>query len=117
MHSFAKYIGFTFDILHNCLCKYNYSTASLCLKFEMPSKRLKRQFPWETPLKVYPAITFNPKAPTWTQFLKMSCADGSELERASPFFLQRAIKAQIGQPKKIKKLRDGSLLIEAATET
>ena len=83
----------------------------------MPSKRLKRQFPWEQPLKAYPSVTFIPQSPTWTKFLKMSCADGKELARASPFFLQKAITAQIGQPKKIKKLRDGSLLIEAATES
>ena len=44
----------------------------------------------------------------------MSCADGNELARTSPFFF--SLTKDLNQKKIIKKLRDGSLIIEAATE-
>jgi hypothetical protein len=40
-----------------------------------------------------------------------------ELGRASPFFINREFTGLIGEPQKIKKTRDGSLLVQAASAT
>jgi hypothetical protein len=55
----------------------------------------------------------NITGPTWPRFVCLKGIVGAE---ASPFVINRAITGLIGTPEKIKKLRDGSLLIQAKSE-
>jgi hypothetical protein len=54
--------------------------------------------------------------PTWPRFVIIRSIKESELAQASPFVIIRAITNMIGSPDKIKKLRDGSLLIQTNSE-
>jgi hypothetical protein len=54
--------------------------------------------------------------PTWPRFVIIRSIKESELAQASPFVINRAITTMIGSPDKIKKLRDGSLLIQTNSE-
>ena len=49
---------------------------------------------------------------TWPRFLVI----GSSLKKLSPFAIQKGLEGLAGEPKRVKKLRSGSLLIECATE-
>ena len=49
---------------------------------------------------------------TWPRFLVI----GSSLKNLSPFAIQKGLEGLAGEPKRVKKLRSGSLLIECATE-
>ena len=50
---------------------------------------------------------------TWPRFLVIGSL---ALKKLSPFAIQKGLEGLAGEPKSVKKLRSGSLLIECATE-
>ena len=54
---------------------------------------------------------------SWPRFLIIASSNEGALQRLSPFAIQKALVGLAGEPKNVKKLRNGSLLIEALTES
>ena len=53
---------------------------------------------------------------TWLRFLVIGSSNDEALKKLSPFAIQKGFEGFAGEPKSVKKLRSGSLLIECATE-
>ena len=53
---------------------------------------------------------------TWPRFLVISSSDEGALKTLSPFAIQKALVGLAGEPKSVKKIRNGSLLVECSTE-
>ena len=53
---------------------------------------------------------------TWPRFLVIGSSSDEALKKLSPFAIQKGLEGLAGEPKSVKKLRSGSLLIECATE-
>ncbi|GFW41315.1 hypothetical protein TNCV_1003081 [Trichonephila clavipes] len=62
---------------------------------------------------VLPNLTMNDIA-TYTRFLLLSLPN-NEMSRKSPFAIQKALKGIDGDPKGVKKLRSGDLLINTTS--
>ena len=54
---------------------------------------------------------------TWPRFLVIGSSNDEALKKLSPFAIQKGLEGLAGEPKSVKKLRSGSLLIECATES
>ena len=52
---------------------------------------------------------------TWPRFLVIESCDDGALKKLSPFAIQKGIQGLAGEPKTVKKLRNGSLLVECCT--
>ena len=53
----------------------------------------------------------------WPRFLVIGSADDETLKKLSPFAIQKGLQGLAGEPKIVKKLRNGSLLVECSTES
>ena len=53
---------------------------------------------------------------TWPRFLVDGSSNDEVLKKLSPYAIQKGLEGLAGEPKSVKKLRSGSLLIECATE-
>ena len=53
---------------------------------------------------------------TRSRFLVIGSSNDKALKKLSPFAIQKGLEGLAGEPKSVKKLRSGSLLIECATE-
>ena len=53
----------------------------------------------------------------WPRFLVIGSADDETLKMLSPFAIQKGLQGLAGEPKTVKKLRNGSLLVECSTES
>ena len=53
----------------------------------------------------------------WPRFLVIGSADDETLKKLSPFAIQKGLQGLAGEPKTVKKLRNGSLLVECSTES
>ena len=53
----------------------------------------------------------------WPRFLVIGSADDETLKTLSPFAIQKGLQGLAGEPKTVKKLRNGSLLVECSTES
>ena len=53
---------------------------------------------------------------TWPRFLVIGSSSDDALKNLSPFAIQKGLDVLAGEPESVKKLRNGSLLIECATE-
>ena len=53
----------------------------------------------------------------WPRFLVIGSADEETLKKLSPFAIQKGLQGLAGEPKTVKKLRNGSLLVECSTES
>ena len=54
---------------------------------------------------------------TWPRFLIISSTDDGALKKLSPFAIQKGLVGLAGEPKSVKKLKDGSLLVECRTDS
>ena len=54
---------------------------------------------------------------TWPRFLIISSTDDGALKKLSPFAIQKGLFGLAGEPKSVKKLKDGSLLVECRTDS
>ena len=54
---------------------------------------------------------------TWPRFLVIGSSNDKALKKLSPFAIQKGLEGLAGEPKSVKKLRSGSLLIVCATES
>ena len=54
---------------------------------------------------------------TWPRFFVIGSSNDEALKKLSPFAIQKGLEGLAGEPKSVKKLRSGSLLIECATES
>ncbi|XP_041376818.1 uncharacterized protein LOC121389287 [Gigantopelta aegis] len=54
---------------------------------------------------------------TWPRFLVIGSSDDEALKTLSPFAIPKGLKGLAGEPKSVKKLRSGSLLVECSTES
>ncbi|XP_041369896.1 uncharacterized protein LOC121383865 [Gigantopelta aegis] len=54
---------------------------------------------------------------TWPRFLVIGSSDEGALKKLSPFAIQKGLEGLAGEPKTVKKLRNGSLLVECSTES
>jgi hypothetical protein len=52
----------------------------------------------------------------WPRFLVIGSSNDEALKKLSPFAIQKGLIGLAGEPKSVKKLRNGSLLIECLTE-
>jgi len=53
---------------------------------------------------------------SWPRFLVISSNDDGALLKLSPFTIQQGLEGLAGEPKSVKKMRNGSLLVECFTE-
>ncbi|XP_041357625.1 uncharacterized protein LOC121374586 [Gigantopelta aegis] len=53
---------------------------------------------------------------TWPRFLVIGSSDDEALKKLSPFAIQKGLEGLAGEPKSVKKLTSGSLLVECSTE-
>ena len=53
---------------------------------------------------------------TWPRFLVIGSTNDEALKKLSPFAIQKGLDCLAGEPKSVKKLRNGSLLIECPTQ-
>ena len=55
--------------------------------------------------------------PTWPTFLRIESVDENKpISKLSPFAIQKGIQGLAGEPKTVKKLRSGSLLVEVTKQ-
>ena len=54
---------------------------------------------------------------TWPRFLVISSIDDEALRKLSPFAIQKGLQGLAGEPKSVKKLKNGSLLVECSKES
>ena len=54
---------------------------------------------------------------TWPRFLIISSTDDGALKKLSPFAIQKGLVGLAGEPKRVKKIKDGSLLVECRTDS
>ena len=53
----------------------------------------------------------------WPRFLVIGSPDDETLKTLSPFAIQKGLQGLAGEPKTVKKLKNGSLLVECSTES
>ena len=53
---------------------------------------------------------------SWPRFLVIGSSNEEALKKLSPFAVQKGLVGLAGEPKSVKKLRNGSLLVECSTE-
>lgn len=75
---------------------------------DMNSPKAKRKRP-RARLKLLPENTNNTISPT---FLVIERVDGQTFQRVSPFLINKFLSGLVGELKNIKKLKNGSLLVE-----
>ena len=85
--------------------------------FHNPPSLLSLQFP-PLPARILPFSAESQQSP-WPKFLVISSdpdAPGLALQAASPFLIEKSIKALVGTPQGVKRLRSGDILVECSTK-
>ena len=54
---------------------------------------------------------------TWPRFVIISSTDDGALKKLSPFAIQKGLVGLAGEPKSVKTMKDGSLLVECCTDS
>ena len=52
---------------------------------------------------------------SWPRFLIIASSDDGNMQKLSPFAIQKGLVGLSGEPKSLKKLKNGTLLIECST--
>ncbi|KAK6170977.1 hypothetical protein SNE40_019248 [Patella caerulea] len=59
----------------------------------------------------------NKTSRTWPRFLAIHSTNDTNLAKTSPFLIAKGLAGFVGEPKRVKKMRNGTLLVECAKES